>query len=162
MGDDPRRGRPRVVGRGGELVLGCQAVVDRDHAGAGGGGELPAEHVVGVHIADHPPAAVKEEVRRHSRPVGDAGRPVDPQRDRAVRSLRGDVLHATNLGRCGRGGRARVDEKLARILGRERVVGGTIRLGHQLEHGRYLRIESHRDLLQTSAPPGFVATRPKR
>src|SRR4030095_13495447 len=71
---DPARGRPRVVYRGGELVLGGQTIVHRDHAHARRGGELAAEHVVGLEIAAHPADAVEVDVRGQGRARGQARR----------------------------------------------------------------------------------------
>jgi len=61
----PARGRDAVVHRGGETMLGSHAVVHRDHGAAGGNGQLAAQRVVGVQVADHPATAV--EVHQHRR-----------------------------------------------------------------------------------------------
>jgi len=45
---DPRPGRDAVVGRAGELRLGCEPVVDRHHDHARVVAQQPAEIVVGI------------------------------------------------------------------------------------------------------------------
>ena len=99
MGDDPARGRPGVVGGGGEFVLGGQAIVHRDHAGAGLRGELPAEDVMRLQIADHPAAAVEVDVDRQPRGVGHSRRPVEAERDLTRRALGGEVPYRADGGR---------------------------------------------------------------
>ena len=61
---DPFRRRDGVVDGGGKFVLGRQAIIDRDHDQLAFIGELAAHHVVGIEIADHPAAAVKEHQAR--------------------------------------------------------------------------------------------------
>ena len=51
------------IGRGRKLVLGRKPVVDREHHEAGLVGDLPADDVIAVEIADHPAAAVVEDER---------------------------------------------------------------------------------------------------
>ena len=69
----PAQRAERVVERGGERVLGGEAVVDGDHDRARGVGQRAADGVEGVDVADHPAAAVQ---------VGD-------HRQRAVRRRHG-------------------------------------------------------------------------
>ena len=49
-----------VLHRGGKFMLGRQPIIDGDHDQLALMGELAADHVMGVEIADHPAAAVKE------------------------------------------------------------------------------------------------------
>ena len=56
--------RPRSRRRRQETVLGPHAVVDRHDGAAGRVGDLPAQPVVGLEIADHPAAAVEEHQAR--------------------------------------------------------------------------------------------------
>ena len=63
VGDPFRRG-DGVVDGGGEFVLGREAVIDRDHDQLALVGQLAAHHVMGIEIADHPAAAVKEHQAR--------------------------------------------------------------------------------------------------
>jgi hypothetical protein len=62
----------RVVG------LGCRGVVDEDHGGVRGGGQLADETVVRAGIPEHPSAAVAVDDR--GRRGGEAGRPHDADR----------------------------------------------------------------------------------
>jgi hypothetical protein len=89
-----------VVDRGREAVLGAHAVVDRDDRAARAVGELAAEHVVGVEVADGPAAAVEvHQHRRRRRVVAAPRRPVQAQRDRAVRpSADSSAISATGGG----------------------------------------------------------------
>ncbi len=59
VGDPFGRG-DGVIDRGGKLVFGREAIIDRYHEQPALVGELAAHHVVGIEIADHPAAAVKE------------------------------------------------------------------------------------------------------
>jgi len=57
-----------VVHGGGKLVLGRQPVIDRDHDQLAFVGQLAAHHVMGIEVADHPAAAMKEhQARRRGR-----------------------------------------------------------------------------------------------
>ena len=56
----PRDDRVRVLHAGREPVLGRETVVDRDDDAAGRVADRAAHAVVGVEVADHPPAAVEE------------------------------------------------------------------------------------------------------
>ena len=89
VGRDPFRRGDGVVDGGGEFVLGREAIVDRDHDQLALIGELAADDVVGVEIADHPAAAM-EEHQAGARPfvLPQLLRHIDARRDRAVR--RGD------------------------------------------------------------------------
>ena len=75
MGDRPLQGGQGVVDRGGELVLGGEAVVDAHDDHAGLIGQYPALVVVGVEVA-HDEAAAVEEDRDAERGVVRGG--VDP------------------------------------------------------------------------------------
>src|SRR3546814_2874391 len=69
-----------VVERGGRLVLGGEAVVDRHHDGARAVGEGPAGGIGGGDVADHPATAV--EPHEHAGLAGHGiGRRVDPYGD---------------------------------------------------------------------------------
>src|SRR5690606_14310041 len=59
-GGDPARRRLAVVGRGGEGVLGGEAVIDRDHRQIELMGDFGAERMIDLEIADREPAAVDE------------------------------------------------------------------------------------------------------
>jgi hypothetical protein len=60
VGRNPFGRRNRVVDRGGKFMLGGEAVIDRYHDQLAFVGEFAAHHVVGIEVADHPAAAVKE------------------------------------------------------------------------------------------------------
>jgi hypothetical protein len=106
-------------------VLGGHPVVDRDDDCAGGVAELAAEDVVGVEVADRPAAAVVVDERgkraRPGRRSAGAERPVDAQRDRAVRTFAARVDDAADLGRCRLGEEAAVAVERARVDRRQRV-----------------------------------------
>ena len=61
LGENFPRGQIAVLGRGGEAVLGGQAVVHRHHNVAGQAGHVGADLVVGVDVAGDPAAAVEEQ-----------------------------------------------------------------------------------------------------
>ena len=106
VGDPFCRG-DRVIGGGGKFVLGREAVIDRDHDQRACIGELAADDVVGVEIADHPAAAMEEHQRRR-KPVLTARllRHVDAGRDRAVRRRDRQRRDARQFRRLGVGGEA--------------------------------------------------------
>ena len=56
---DPFQRCGDIVEGAGEAGLGGQSVVDMEHRYAGLDGELGAEHVVAVEIAEHPAAAMR-------------------------------------------------------------------------------------------------------
>ena len=102
--------RERVLGGGGELVLGSVPVVDRDDDRARALAEVAAERIVGLVAAEHPPAAVE---------VGDdrmgsgAGRSVEPVLQVAGRAGQHAVDHLTDVG-AGRTHRGRRFHERAR------------------------------------------------
>jgi hypothetical protein len=116
----PARGGQHVVDGGGKAVFGAHAVVDRDHRAPRAVGQLPAQHVVRVEIADDPATAVV--VHQHRQRAGArTQRPVQAHRDGAVRAVRGEVAHLGHFrGQRLRGGAALAVEG-PRIGGRQRV-----------------------------------------
>ena len=60
MTRDPRRRGNGIIDGGGEFVFGRAAIIDRDDDELAFIGEFPAGDIVGVEIADHPAAAMKE------------------------------------------------------------------------------------------------------
>ena len=84
----------RVVDRGREAVLGREAVVDGEHAGARRRGEQAHGRVVGVEVADDPAAAVEEDEQGGRRgPVRLVGH-VEARPQRPVGAGDGEPLHA--------------------------------------------------------------------
>lgn len=59
MGVDPAQGRPRIVDRGREGVLGSQSVIHRDDGRPAVHAQAAAHVVVAVEIAEHVAAAVE-------------------------------------------------------------------------------------------------------
>ena len=95
----PCVGGQAVLDGGGVGGLGGQAVVDRHDDGARAGGEHPAGSVMGVEVADHPPAAVEETDRRWARlEVGVAVEP-HPQRSRRTGQVTLPGVHALRSSR---------------------------------------------------------------
>ncbi len=60
MVGDPFGRRDGVIDGGGKFVLGREPVIDGNDDELAFVGQFPAHHVVGIEIADHPAAAVKE------------------------------------------------------------------------------------------------------
>ncbi len=100
VGGHPGGGGVAVVDGGGEAVLGGEAVADAHHHGPRAAAQGPARPVVGVDVADHPPAPVEV-----GHEWGGAGprRAVDADGDRAGRSGDRAVLDVfLGTGRAGR------------------------------------------------------------
>ena len=67
-------------------MLGGEPIVDGEHQQLAFMGELAADHVMGLDIADHPAAAMEEhEAWRETILLAQALRRVEPRGDRAVR-----------------------------------------------------------------------------
>ena len=64
MAGDPCRRGDGVIDGGGKFVLGRQPIIDGDHDELTFVGQLAAHHVMGIEIADHPAAAMKEHQAR--------------------------------------------------------------------------------------------------
>ena len=102
VGGNPFRRGDGVVDGGGEFVLGREAVIDRDHDQLALMGELAADHVMGIEIADHPAAAVEEhQAWREAVGLAQRLRRVDARRDRAVRRGDRQRLVRFQFGRLG-------------------------------------------------------------
>jgi hypothetical protein len=121
----PCRRGDAVVDRSGKAVLGTHPVVDRDDDRTGAVAELAAEDVVGVEVADRPAAAVVVDERgqraRLRRRSAGAERPVDAQRNRAVRAFAARVDHGADVGRRRLREEAPVAVERSRIDRRQRV-----------------------------------------
>jgi hypothetical protein len=74
-------------------VLGCQPVVDGHHHRVGADGVLAAGAVVGVEVAHHETAAVKENHHGLQGAIGMCCRPIDPDPDGARWALDIAVFH---------------------------------------------------------------------
>ena len=116
---DPPRGRLAIVGRGGEGVLGREAVIDRDHRQPGLGGDLAAEAGVGIEVADDEPAAVEEHDRRPRAALG--LRVEQPQRDRPRPARAGEIADDRQLTRRSVGELAHGARRGARLVERQFV-----------------------------------------
>ena len=82
-----------VLDGGGKAVLGREPVIDGEHQQLAFMGELAADHVMGLEIADHPAAAMEEdEAGRKAVLLAQRLRRVEPRRDRAVRRGDCDIL----------------------------------------------------------------------
>ena len=88
LAEQPQRDRLTVVRSGGIRVLRRQSVVHADHRQAGLTGQALEANILGVALAERPPAAVQVQ----KGPGGFALRRDDPQRDRATRAV--DLDHA--------------------------------------------------------------------
>ena len=148
VGNPLRRG-DGVIGGGGEFVLRREAVIDGDHDQLALMGQLLADHFMGIEIADHPAAAVKEhQARRKAVILAQRLRGVDARRDRAVR--RGDRQRLVQFerGRLGVHDGAGVPVVLARFRCGQRFIGGTAGVLKKLVDGGGIGIE--RDGHETS------------
>ena len=144
VGGNPFRGGDGVVGGGGEFVFRREAVVDGDHDQLALMGQLLADHFMGIEIADHPAAAVKEhQAWRKAVVLAQRLRGVDARRDRAVR--RGDRQRLVRFkrGRLGVHDGAGVPIIFARFRCGQRLIGGTARFLESLVDGSGIGIESY-------------------
>ncbi len=145
----------RIVHRGREPMLGREPVIDRQYRAMRIAGEHPAERVVRRHAADRETAAVIVDERRQR--LGETrcdGQVETGAERRAV--ARG---HVEILDRKHRRGGDLEDQRAALIgraglLGRQVVVGATLRALDHVEHLGNLRIQGHRENAAPDAPPG--------
>ena len=126
VGGDPFRGGDGVVDGGGKFVFGREPIVDGDDDQLAFMGELAADHVMGIEIADHPAAAVKEhQARREAVGLAQRLRRVDARRDRAVRRGDRQRLDRFKLGRFGIGDDAGGPDNIRALpVGGQRLIGG--------------------------------------
>ena len=143
LSGDPFGRGDGVVDGGGEFVLGRQPIVDRDDDQLAFIGELAAHHVMGIEIADHPAAAVKEHQARR-KPVG------CPRRSSACRRAPGSIPCGEGIAsgvdrfqfrRLGIGDEAGLQIELARFGRRQRFVRRAAGFLKRLEHGGGIGIE---------------------
>jgi hypothetical protein len=107
-------------------------------------GQFPAHHVVGIEIADHPAAAVKEhQARRETVGLPQSCRRVDAGRDRPGRRGDGERLNGCEFGRFGIADEATLQIKLARLGRRNRFVRRPAGFLKSPEHGGGIGIEGH-------------------
>ena len=105
-----------VLDGGGKAVLGRQPIIDGEHQQLAFMGELAADHVMGLDVADHPAAAMEEhEAWRKAVLLAQRLRRVEPRRDRAVRRWDRDVFGGFKRGRLGIADEARLIVELARF-----------------------------------------------
>ncbi|BBN48886.1 hypothetical protein JPH1_33610 [Mycobacterium avium subsp. hominissuis] len=88
----PKRCGPSIFDRGWVGVFGGQPVVHRHHDRPGADRVLAGRAVVGVQVADDETAAVEVQHHRRRATLGMDWRPIDPDRDRALRAGDGAVL----------------------------------------------------------------------
>ena len=130
----PARGGDAVVHRGREAVLRAHAVVHRHHRAAGGVGQLAAQRVVRVQVADDPAAAVVvHQHRRRALALRRGLRVVQAQRDRAVRAVGLQVAGLGDRRRVGLRHRAALAVEGACVGRRQRVRRRDLALDHQVE-----------------------------
>ena len=131
-------------------MFGGKPIVHRDHGGAALRGNLAADHVVRVEIADHPSAAVKEDQQRQRSGSGT----IYAKRHPTGVCARADVCNV----RQRRDGRPKPQARVAIVLSRQRsrngVSGWEAERGELIERGADLWIEdgqSHRRYQTTDA-----------
>ena len=141
---DPFRRRDGVVDGGGKFVLGREPVIDRDHDQLAFVGQLAAHHVVGIEIADHPAAAVKEhQARREAVGLPQLCRRVDARGDRPGGRGDRERLDRFEFRRLGIADEAGLQIELARLGRRQRLVRRPAGFLERLEHGGGIGIEGH-------------------
>ncbi len=134
----PHQGGVDVFHRGGRPMLRRQPVVDRDDHGVHGVRHRPAELVVGIEVAEHEPATVREDDDRQ-RVVRLRMRYVDTQLQVPARSVDGDVADGRHVGLVRQRCPARSDH-LTKLRRREL---GDVRkscLEHS-KHGLHVRVQ---------------------
>jgi hypothetical protein len=130
--------RPRVVLRRREAVLGALAIVDREHRTARRPGELAAERIAPVELADH--VATLMEVQDQRARAVEIGRHVEPGDERALRAGHAVLLEPL--------------ERAQRRRDRGRATGRRARLGRRLrmQRGRARGTHRERDVRVERAP----------
>jgi hypothetical protein len=133
-----------VFRRGGELVLGREAIVDGDHDQLAFMGELAAHHVMGVEIADDEAAAVQEhQTRREAVRLAHPLRRVDARRDRAMRRRDRQRRGGFQLRRFGIGDDAGGHVHFACLQMSHRLIGRAAGLLERLVDGGGIGIENN-------------------
>ena len=143
VGRDPLQGGHDVVERARKACLGGQAIVDGEDRDAGFDGELGAQRVVAVEVAEHPAATMGvDQAGKLVVPRRREG-PVEPHRQVAARPGDGAIDHR----RCARprplGTGAQGQIEVARGLRRERVPGRPVGRGHDVDQALRFGIEGH-------------------
>jgi hypothetical protein len=124
-------------------VFGREAIVDRDHDQLAFMGELLADHLMGIKIADHPAAAVEEhQAGREPVDLAQRLRGVDAGRDRAVRRRDRQRLGRFKRGRLGIGDDSGGAIIFACFRRGQCLVGGTACLLERLVDGGGIGIEN--------------------
>ena len=141
---DPFRRGDRVIDGGGEFVLGREPVIDGNNDELTFIGQFAAHHVVGIEIADHPAAAVKEHQARREPGCPQLQWRVDARGDRSVRA-RGSRAAATDLSSGGSGllTKRACEIELAGFRRRQCLISGTAGFLKRLEHGGGIGIEGN-------------------
>ena len=130
----PARGGDAVVHGSREAVLRAHAVVHRHHRATGAEGQLAAQRVVRVQVADDPAAAVVvHQHRRRRLALGRGLGVVQAQRDRTQRSLGHQVARLGDGRRLGLRHGAALAVETARLGRAQRVRRRYAALDHQVE-----------------------------
>ena len=133
-----------VIDGGGKFVLGREPIIDRDHDQLAFVGQFPAHHVVGIEIADHPAAAVKEhQARRETVGLPQFHRRVDARGDRSGGRGDRERRHRFQFRRFGIGDDAALQIELARFGRRNRFIRRAAGFLKRLEYGGGIGIEGH-------------------
>jgi hypothetical protein len=140
MALDPSSGGDAVVDGGWKAMLRPHPVVDRHHRAARAVGELAAQGVVGVEVADDPAPAVKVDERRQRRSARARG-PVRAQGDRPGRPFGAQFDGARHLGRRRLREEAPLAVRRPRFGRCERVQRRHADTLDQLEQGFRFRVE---------------------
>ena len=119
--DRPRQRRIGIVVGDGKDVLGRHAIVDRHHGALGGVGDLAADPVVAVEVAQHPAAAVIVDVHGQIAHVGRAGAAIEAHGNGAMRPLGLVLLDPVDLRQLGLRRHAAAPEHLASLERRQRI-----------------------------------------
>ena len=147
VGLHPMHGGEAVLVGCGEYVLRRHAVVDRDHGTVCGVGDLAADPVMAVEVAQHPAAAVIVDEHRQHAHVGGSGAAIDADGHRAVRAAGRILLDAIDLRQIRLRHHPSAPVRLARLQRRQCVDRWPPELLDKVEVGLAIGVELHGFLL---------------
>ena len=125
-------------------MLGSKAIIDRDDDTMRRIGEMTAEAVMGVEIADDPAAAMEIDEGGKDFPASRRRAAIEPQRDdRTGCSWRREFANFGHRRRIGRQYLARREKQFARLGRAQRLVGRPPGQPHHFENALGIAIERH-------------------